>query len=54
MDTTTSAPAEREDCLVDTVAEAGALLGISRAFRLRTGRPRRAPGHSPGPPTPRP
>lgn len=32
MDTTTSAPAEREDCLVDTVAEAGALLGISRAF----------------------
>ena len=55
MDTDNSAvTATREERLVYSVAEAGALLGISRAFAYETRRPRRAPRDSPGPPASHP
>jgi hypothetical protein len=50
METTKNAErAMGDERLVYSVAEAGALLGISRAFAYEFGRPRRAPGHSLGP-----
>ena len=46
MDSTCRESAASGECLMYSVAEAGALLGISRAFAYEAGRSWRASGHS--------